>query len=130
MKIYEKEKKSKIKILIISAIIIILGVIGFIVVNETINIKHDYSITKLVINNNDVTGIVDWIGGTDKLVTFGAAGIIVKDATREVVLNNNTLDEWITGHGTIWNSIPVGSMIRVKNYSSDRYSTLICKERN
>ena len=55
MKIYEKEKKSKIKILIISAIIIILGVIGFIVVNETINIKHDYSITKLVINNNDVT---------------------------------------------------------------------------
>ena len=55
MKIYKKEKKSKIKILIISAIIIILGVIGFIVVNETINIKHDYSITKLVINNNDVT---------------------------------------------------------------------------
>ena len=55
MKIYKKEKKSKIKILIISAVIIILGVIGFIVVNETINIKHDYSITKLVINNNDVT---------------------------------------------------------------------------
>ena len=55
MKIYKKEKKSKIKILIISAIIIILGVIGFIVVNETVNIKHDYSITKLVINNNDVT---------------------------------------------------------------------------
>ena len=55
MKIYEKEKKSKIKILIISAVIIILGVIGFIVVNETVNIKHDYSITKLVINNNDVT---------------------------------------------------------------------------
>ena len=55
MKIYDKEKKSKIKILIISAVIIILGVIGFIVVNETVNIKHDYSITKLVINNNDVT---------------------------------------------------------------------------
>ena len=55
MKIYKKEKKSKIKILIISAVIIILGVIGFIVVNETVNIKHDYSITKLVINNNDVT---------------------------------------------------------------------------
>ena len=82
------------------------------------------------LNNNDVTGIVDWIGGTDKLVTFGAAGIIVKDATREVVLQNNTLDEWITAHGTLWRSIPVGSMIRVKNYSSDRYSTLICKERD
>lgn len=82
------------------------------------------------LNGNNVVGILGWSGGTEKLVTFGPAGIIVKDATRDIVLNNNTLDEWITRNSTIWNSIPVGSMIRVKNYSSDRYSTLICKERN
>ena len=83
------------------------------------------------LNGNDVTGIVDWIGGTDKIVCFGAAGICVKDAAEEIVIGwNNTLDEWITGHSTQWNAIPVGSLVRVKTYSNDRYSTLICKERN
>lgn len=83
------------------------------------------------INGNDTSGIVGWTGGTEKLVTFGPAGITVKDGTYEIVIGwNNTIDEWITSHGTQWNAIPVGSMIRVKTYASDRYSTLICKERD
>lgn len=83
------------------------------------------------INGNDTSGIVGWTGGTEKLVTFGPAGITVKDGTYEIVIGrNNTIDEWITSHSTQWNAIPVGSMIRVKTYSNDRYSTLICKERD
>lgn len=83
------------------------------------------------INGNDTSGIVGWTGGTEKLVTFGPAGITVKDGTPEIVIGwNNSIDEWITSHGTQWNAIPVGSMIRVKVYASDRYSTLICKERD
>lgn len=83
------------------------------------------------INGNDTSGIVGWTGGTEKLVTFGPAGITIKDGTPEIVIGwNNSIDEWITSHGTQWNAIPVGSMIRVKTYASDRYSTLICKERD
>lgn len=83
------------------------------------------------INGNDASGIVGWTGGTEKLITFGPAGITVKDGTPEIVIGwNNSIDEWITSHGTQWNAIPVGSMIRVKVYASDRYSTLICKERD
>lgn len=82
------------------------------------------------LNGNDVTGITGWIGGTEKMVCFGAAGINVKDAAEEIVIGwNTTLDEWVTGHSTQWNAIPVGSLVRVKTYSNDRYSTLICKER-
>ena len=55
MRMHVKEEKPKIKVLIMLTVIIILGVAGFIVVNKAINIKHDYSTTKLVINNNDVT---------------------------------------------------------------------------
>lgn len=83
------------------------------------------------INGNDTSGIVGWSGGVEKLVTFGPAGITVKDGTYEIVIGwNNTIDEWITSHSSQWNAIPVGSMIRVKTYSNDRYSTLICKERD
>lgn len=83
------------------------------------------------INGNDTSGIVGWTGGTEKLLAFGPAGIVVKDGTPEIVIGwNNSIDEWITSHGTQWNAIPVGSMIRVKTYASDRYSTLICKERD
>lgn len=83
------------------------------------------------INGNDASGIVGWTGGTEKLLAFGPAGVVVKDGTYEIVIGwNNTIDEWITSHGTQWNAIPVGSMIRVKTYASDRFSTLICKERD
>lgn len=83
------------------------------------------------INGNDASGIVGWTGGTEKLLAFGPAGVVVKDGTPEIVIGwNNTIDEWITSHSSQWNAIPVGSMIRVKTYASDRYSTLICKERD
>lgn len=83
------------------------------------------------INGNDTSGIVGWTGGNEKLLAFGPAGVVVKDGTPEIVIGwNNSIDEWITSHGTQWNAIPVGSMIRVKTYASDRYSTLICKERD
>lgn len=83
------------------------------------------------LNGNDVVGIVGWTGGTEKFVCFGPAGIVVKDGTYEIVIGwNNTIDEWITSHSTQWNAIPLGSMIRVKTYASDMYSTLICKERD
>lgn len=83
------------------------------------------------INGNDASGIVGWTGGTEKLITFGPAGILVKDGTFEIVIGwNNSIDEWITSHSTQWNAIPVGSIVRVKTYSSDRFSTLICKERD
>lgn len=83
------------------------------------------------INGNDASGIVGWTGGTEKLITFGPAGILVKDGTFEIVIGwNNSIDEWITSHSSQWNAIPVGSIVRVKTYSSDRFSTLICKERD
>ena len=84
------------------------------------------------INGNDTSGIVGWTGGTEKLITFGPAGVLVKDGTYEIVLGSDrvSIDEWITNQSTLWRSIPTGSMIRVKVYSSDRYSTLICKERD
>ena len=82
------------------------------------------------LNGNDVTGIVGWTGGTEKFVCFGPAGICVKDAADEIVIGwNSSIDEWITSHSTQWNAIPDGGLVRVKTYSSDRYSTLICKER-
>lgn len=83
------------------------------------------------INGNHASGIVGWTGGTEKLLAFGPSGVVVKDGTYEIVIGwNNSIDEWITSHGNQWNAIPVGSMIRVKTYASDRYSTLICKERD
>lgn len=82
------------------------------------------------LNGNDVTGIVGWTGGTEKFVSFGPTGICVKDAADEIVIGwNNSIDEWITSHSAQWNAIPDGGLVRVKTYSSDRYSTLICKER-
>lgn len=83
------------------------------------------------INGNDTSGIVGWTGGNEKLLAFGPAGVVVKDGTPEIVIGwNNSIDEWITSHSSQWNAIPAGSMIRVKTYASDRYSTLICKERD
>lgn len=82
------------------------------------------------INGNDASGIVGWTG-TEKLITFGPTGILVKDGTFEIVIGwNNSIDEWITSHSSQWNAIPTGSIVRVKTYASDRYSTLICKERD
>lgn len=82
------------------------------------------------LNGNDVTGIVGWTGGVEKFVCFGPAGIMVKDAIRQIETGwNSTLDDWINDHSTDWNYFQTGEMIRVKKTSSDKYSTLICKER-
>ena len=82
------------------------------------------------LNGNDVVGIVGWAGGVEKFVCFGPAGIMVKDAIRQIETGwNSTLDDWINDHSTDWNYFQAGEMIRVKKTSSDKYSTLICKER-
>lgn len=82
------------------------------------------------INGNDASGIVGWSGGTEKFLCFGPAGVVIKDGVPEIILAQNSLSEWITAHGSQWRLIPVGGIVRVKDYSSDRYSTLICKERD
>lgn len=84
------------------------------------------------INGNDASGIVGWSGGVEKLVTFGPAGIIIKDGTYQIQTNNEdiTLMEWIQNHQQEWRSIPVGSIIRFKVFSSDMFSTMYVKERD
>ena len=52
---HEIENKSKTKIVIILILIMIIGVIGFFIINNIVNVKHNYAITRLIINQNDVT---------------------------------------------------------------------------